>query len=190
MDITTALGGAKGNAHIGVLRRLEKEGFRIRAVAGTSYGGLVAAFYAMGYSPDRIEEIFAAADQTQFYGHAPEDGPSLVGVACISRLLENEVGNRTFADLKLPCALTAVDLKSGQEVLLTKGRLVDAMLATDRTARYFPCPPRRWARTCRWRDAGSRPGDTGSHACAQAAGGRRGVDDAYGRPGAALEHSV
>ncbi|HET9913243.1 MAG TPA: patatin-like phospholipase family protein [Anaerolineales bacterium] len=140
MDITLALGGggAKGNAHIGALRRLEKEGFHIRAIAGTSYGGLVAAFYALGYSPDQIEEIFAAADQTQFYGHAPEDGPSLVGVAGVTRLLEQEVGNRTFADLKIPCALTAVDLKSGQEVLLTKGRLVDAMLATIALPGIFP----------------------------------------------------
>ena len=38
MDIALALGGggAKGNAHIGVLHRLEKEGFKIRALAGTS----------------------------------------------------------------------------------------------------------------------------------------------------------
>ena len=50
MEITIALGGggAKGNAHIGVLRRLEKEGFKIRAVAGTSFGGIVAAMYAAG----------------------------------------------------------------------------------------------------------------------------------------------
>lgn len=140
MDITLALGGggAKGNAHIGVLRQLEKEGFRIRSVAGTSFGGLVAAFYALGYSPDKIEEIFASADQTQFYGHAPEDGPSLIGVAGVAHLLEREVGNRTFADLKLPCALTAVDLKSGNEVLLTKGRLVDAILATIALPGIFP----------------------------------------------------
>ena len=48
MEITLALGGggAKGNAHIGVLRRLEKEGFKIRAVAGTSFGGIVAVMYA------------------------------------------------------------------------------------------------------------------------------------------------
>ena len=42
MDITLALGGggARGNAHIGVLRRLVKEKFRIQAVAGTSFGGI------------------------------------------------------------------------------------------------------------------------------------------------------
>ncbi len=140
MDITLALGGggAKGNAHIGVLRQLEKEGFHVRAVAGTSFGGLVASFYALGYTPDEIEELFASVDQTQFYGHGPDDGPSLIGLAGVTRLLEEKIGNCTFADLKLPCALTAVDLKSGNEVLLSKGRLVDAILATIAMAGVFP----------------------------------------------------
>ncbi|RPI89288.1 MAG: hypothetical protein EHM40_21080 [Chloroflexi bacterium] len=140
MDITVALGGggAKGNAHIGVLRQLEKEGFHIRAVAGTSYGGLIAVFYALGYSPDEIEELFASSDQTQYYGHAPNDGPSLVGLAGVARLLEDKIGDCTFEDLKIPCVLTAVDLKSGNEVLLSRGRVVDAMLATIAIPGIFP----------------------------------------------------
>jgi len=140
MDITLALGGggSKGNAHIGVIRRLEKEGFRIRAVAGTSFGGLVAVFYALGYSADQIEEIFASLDQTQLYGHGPNDGPSLIGLAGVTRYFEGMIGDYTFADLKLPCVLTAVDLKSGREVLLSKGRLVDAILATIAMPGVFP----------------------------------------------------
>jgi NTE family protein len=140
MDITLALGGggAKGNSHIGVIRRLEKEGFRIKGVAGTSFGGIVAALYALGYSPDKIEEVFASVDQTQFYGHAPNDGPSLMGLAGVTRLFEEMIGDCTFADLKLPCVLTAVDLKSGKEVLLSKGRLVDAILATIAMPGIFP----------------------------------------------------
>ncbi|HLO30580.1 MAG TPA: patatin-like phospholipase family protein [Anaerolineales bacterium] len=140
MDVSLALGGggAKGNAHIGVIRRLEKEGFRVRAITGTSFGGIVAAFYALGYSADKIEEIFAACDQTQLYGHAPDDGPSLMGVAGITRWLAETVGDCTFADLKIPCVLTAVDLKSGNEVLLSKGRLIDAILATIALPGIFP----------------------------------------------------
>lgn len=140
MDITLALGGggAKGNSHIGALRQLEKEGFRVKAIAGTSYGGLIAALYALGYSPDELEELFATADQSQYYGHAPNDGPSLVGLAGVTRLLEGRIGDKTFADLKLPCVLTAVDLKSGNEVLLSKGRLVDAILATIAIPGIFP----------------------------------------------------
>lgn len=140
MEITLALGGggAKGNSHIGVIRRLEKEGFRVRGVAGTSYGGLVAVMYALGYSADKIEETLASLDQTQFYGHAPNDGPSLMGLAGVTKLLEERIGDATFADLELPCVLTAVDLKSGREVLLSKGRLVDAMLATIAIPGVFP----------------------------------------------------
>jgi NTE family protein len=140
MDVTLALGagGAKGNAHIGVIRRLEKEGVRIKAVAGTSFGGLVAVFYSLGYSPDEIEEIFASTDQTQLYDHTPNDGPSLMGLAGVSRLLEETIGDRTFDDLKLPCVLTAADLKSGNEVILSKGRLVDAILATIAIPGIFP----------------------------------------------------
>jgi NTE family protein len=140
MDITLALGGggAKGNSHIGVIRRLEREGVRVRGVAGTSFGGLIAVLYALGYSADQLEELFASADPNQFYGHAPNDGPSLMGLAGVTRLLEKRLGDATFADLKLPCVLTAVDLKSGNEVLLTKGRLVDAMLATIAMPGVFP----------------------------------------------------
>jgi NTE family protein len=140
MDITLALGGggAKGNAHLGVIRRLEKEGFRVRAVAGTSFGGLIAVLYALGYSPDKIEELFASLDQNRFYGHLPNEGPSLMGLAGVTRLFEETLGDATFADLKLPCVLTAVDLKSGNEVLLSKGRLVDSMLATIAIPGIFP----------------------------------------------------
>ena len=140
MDITLALGGggAKGNAHIGVLRRLEQEGFQIHAVAGTSFGGLVAVFYALGYSPDEIEKLFDALDQTHLYGHDLKDGPSLLGIAGGAKWLNGIIGSRTFADLKIPCLLTAADLKSGSEILLSEGSLVNAILATTAIPGIFP----------------------------------------------------
>ena len=143
MDITLALGGggAKGNSHIGVIRRLEQEGFQITAVAGTSFGGLVAVFYALGYSPDEIEEMFAARDQTQLYTQPPTDGSSFLGLAGVLVFLEEVIGDRTFADLKIPCVLTATDLNSGREVLLSEGSLVDAISTTIALPGILP--PRR-----------------------------------------------
>lgn len=140
MDITLALGGggAKGNAHIGVLRRLEREGFRVCAVAGTSFGGLVAAFYAAGYTPNEIEDLFAAVDQSRLYGRLPEERPSLLGLGGVRKWLDRTLGERTFADLALPCALTAVDLNCGCEVTLDKGRVRDAVLATIAVPGIFP----------------------------------------------------
>jgi NTE family protein len=140
MDITLALGGggAKGNAHIGVIRRLEQEGFRIKGIAGTSFGGIIAVLYAAGYRPNDLEEMFAALDQRKFYGHGPKDGPSLIGIAGVAQLLEDFLGDRTFEQLRMPCVVTATDLKSGTEVLLSKGRLVDAILATIAMPAVFP----------------------------------------------------
>lgn len=55
-------GGAKGIAHIGVIRELEKRGIKPDYVVGTSFGALVAGFYAIGYSPDQMEEIILNND--------------------------------------------------------------------------------------------------------------------------------
>jgi NTE family protein len=140
MDISVALGGggAKGNSHVGVLRRLEKEHFRIRAIAGTSFGGIVAALFAAGFSPDAIEEIFNRVDQTKLYGRNRTDGPSLLGLIGVTRWLEETLGDCSFRDLKIPCAITAVDLTAGREVVLTEGSLKDAVLASISLPGIFP----------------------------------------------------
>ena len=125
MDISIALGGggAKGNSHIGVLRRLEGEGFKIKAVAGTSFGGIVAALYAAGNSPDKIQNIFCEVDQSRLYSRSAQERPALLGLAGVRNWLDEVVGQRTFADLTIPCALTAVDLNCGCEVILDEGRI-------------------------------------------------------------------
>lgn len=140
MDITLALGGggSKGSSHIGVIRRLEQKGFRIKAIAGTSFGGLVAVFYGLGYSSDEMEEMFASRDQSQLYGHISNDGSSLLGLAGTTAFLQEIIGERTFDDLKIPCILTAADLNSGREVLLSEGSLVEAILATIAMPGIFP----------------------------------------------------
>jgi NTE family protein len=140
MDITLALGGggSRGVAHIGVLRGLEQLGCTIRAVAGSSAGGIVAAVYAAGYSPDEIAERFARVDQSRLLRPSFSEGPGLLGLSTAARVLEEVLGKRTFADLRIPCALTSVDVKSGQELILTEGRLLDAVLATIALPAIFP----------------------------------------------------
>ena len=140
MDITLALGsgGSRGNAHVGVLRVLEREGFRVRAVAGTSAGGIVAAVYAAGYSPDEMEALFSKVDQSKLFWRTLPDGPGLLSLSGAEKLLEEFLGNRTFKDLKFPCSMAAVDIKAGREVILNQGRVVDAVLATIAVPGVFP----------------------------------------------------
>ena len=140
MEITLALGGggAKGNSHIGVIRRLEKEGYQIRSVAGTSFGGLVAILYASGLTPNEIEEVFTSTDQGSLYVRDSNDGPSLLGLAGVRKLLDTTLGDKTFDDLKIPCAVTAVDAKTGNEVVISEGFLRDGVLATIALPGLFP----------------------------------------------------
>ncbi|MBK6793334.1 MAG: patatin-like phospholipase family protein [Anaerolineales bacterium] len=140
MEISLALGGggAKGNAHIGVLRRLEQEGYKICSVAGTSFGGLVAVMYSVGYGPKEIQAIFESIDQKALYGRSPLDGPSLLGLAGVRQLLDKVVGDKTFKDTRIPCAVTAVDINSGAEVIINEGSLRAAVLATIALPGIFP----------------------------------------------------
>ncbi len=146
MDILLALGGggSKGNAHIGVLRVLEREGFRIRAVAGTSAGGMAASVYAAGHHPDVLEAHMSQVDQRSLFGIHFGNEPAIMGVGGILNAMEGLLGDRTFKDLKIPCALTAVNLDTGQEMILHEGRVLDAVMATIAIPGVFP--PRRWGK--------------------------------------------
>jgi NTE family protein len=140
MDITLALGGggSRGASHIGVLRVLERAGYRVRAVAGTSIGSIVASLYASGRTPDEIEEIFANVDQAKLYGWPLSDGPGLLGVRGIMEVLKTYLGESKFGDLKLPCAAVAVDLNSNREIILQEGKVVDAILGSIAVPGLFP----------------------------------------------------
>lgn len=139
-EIVVALGsgGAKGNSHIGVLRRLEQEGYQIAAVAGTSMGALVGAFYAVGYSPNEIEAIFTKVDQSKLYELGLLAQPGLLGLGKVSLFLDEMLGEKTFADTRIPCAFVAADLECNCEVMISSGRLKDAVLASIAVPGVFP----------------------------------------------------
>ena len=60
-------GGAKGMAHIGVIRALEENGIPIDYIAGTSMGAVIGSLYAMGYSPDEMQELISSDDFRNWY---------------------------------------------------------------------------------------------------------------------------
>lgn len=140
MDIALALGGggARGNAHIGVIKKLNYFGFKIKAISGTSAGGIVAAFYASGYSPEEIEDLFSKVDQSKLYSRSPDEGPGILGLVEVSKILDEIFGNKRLEELSIPCGITAVDINHAQEVTLTEGRVVDAILATIALPGIFP----------------------------------------------------
>ena len=132
VDITLALGGggSKGYAHLGVIRALEKRGYRIKAIAGTSAGGMAGAIIAAGFSPKDIIGKIAHLRQENLYGFGR--GPSLLGTNGIEQIIHQFLGDMTFSELQIPCALTAVDLINMKEVNIQEGKVIDGVMATDR----------------------------------------------------------
>lgn len=139
-EISIALGGGgyKGVAHIGVLRALEKAGYRIKAIAGTSIGGLIGAVYAAGYDTYQIENLVKNLDQSKLFSRAHGDGPSIMGLKGVSDILLETLGDVHFKDLKIPFACTSVDIDTGQEYSMNAGRVSDAVLATIAIPGIFP----------------------------------------------------
>ncbi len=140
MEITLALGGGgvRGVAHIGVLRALERHGFKIKAIAGTSAGGLVGAVYAAGFSTEKIEATVKELDQNRSFERSANDQPSLLGLSSVANKLSGLLADCTFDDLQIPFAATAVSLYSGKEIILHKGKVIDAVMATIAVPGVFP----------------------------------------------------
>lgn len=126
-------GGARGLAHIGVLKVLEREGIKVDYLAGTSMGGVIAAAYALGLDPAYMEqEALRLSNITSLVGLVDPSLPwkGLFEGKKVQEYFHSHIGDATFEDAHIPLALVAVDLKKGEEVVIQEGRVVDAVRAT------------------------------------------------------------
>ena len=128
-------GGARGLAHIGVLKVLQREAISIDCISGASMGGVLAAAYAAGLAPAHLEAIALRMSSLRRLVRLvdlrrPRRG-LLAGDKLRAFLAQYIPPELTFADLALPLALEAVDLRTGEEVPLTRGSVLDAVLATS-----------------------------------------------------------
>ncbi len=139
-DISIALGGGgiRGIAHIGVLRKLQQHGYRIKAIAGTSAGGLVGAVYAAGNTADKIEELIYSVDQRHLFSISLNSSPALLNLQGLSKMMSGVLGDKHFSALQIPFACTAVDIESSQEIVINQGRVIEAVLATSAFPGVFP----------------------------------------------------
>ena len=129
-------GGGKGGAHLGVLAVLEELGVPIDIIVGTSVGAL-GVMYAAGVSLADLERFFRQTELRRIAAADPLRA-GLIGPRKREALTVELLGERTFADLPIACAVIAADLVSGREVVLDQGPLVPALLATTAIPGVFP----------------------------------------------------
>ena len=155
-------GGAKGFAHIGVLKVLEQAGVEISFVGGTSMGAVIGGLYASGYNATQIDSIFRNTDfdellkdyiprsSKNFFGKRNDElyafslpfnkfrvgiptalSKGMYNYNLLARLTDKVRHIRDFNKLPIPFLCIATDIETGQEVLLNKGYLPQAMLASS-----------------------------------------------------------
>ncbi|GHT34209.1 hypothetical protein AGMMS49574_21280 [Bacteroidia bacterium] len=122
-------GGAKGFAHIGVLKMLEECRLMPDIISGTSAGSIVGVLYADGYSADKIQELFTGREFSEFaHLQIPKDGIFDSNRFC--KFLKRHLRAKRFEDLKIPLVVVATDLDKGRSHEFRTGPLVDAVVAS------------------------------------------------------------
>jgi NTE family protein len=131
--IGLALGGgaARGFAHIGILRTLLAHGIVPNVVVGTSIGAVVGGSYAAGQL-DALEEWARGLQPRNILGYLDIrlNGSGLIGGDRLASQLEAAIGPTLIEDLPLKFATVATEVRTGHEIWLTRGRMVDAMRAS------------------------------------------------------------
>lgn len=145
IGVALSCGGVKGIAHIGALKALDEAQIPVHTLAGTSMGGAVAAAYAAGLPPQEIERAFRSVRLLDI-AQRDRSGLGLLGRDKIAEKFREVLGgDPTFDQLERSLALVAVDLNSGEEVVMREGSVIDAVLATISVPIVFP-PFRRQGR--------------------------------------------
>ncbi len=133
-----ALGGgvARGLAHIGVLRELEKNDIPIDLIAGTSAGSLAGACYAAGLSPDQIEEIACKLTWADL-GRVTVSRLGFYNSERTETFLKRVLPVSRFDQTRMPLGVVATDLQAGKMVVFTEGEIPLAVRASCAIPCYF-----------------------------------------------------
>ena len=131
--IGLALGGgaARGFAHIGIVRTLLAHGITPDIVVGTSIGAVVGGAYVTGHL-DTLEEWARGLHPRNVLGYLDIrlNGSGLIGGEKLAAQLEAAMGGVLIEDLPVKFATVATEVRTGHEIWLTHGRLVQAMRAS------------------------------------------------------------
>jgi NTE family protein len=128
LGIALGGGGARGIAHLGVLKVLDEMDIRPQAVAGTSFGSIIGAFYCSGYSWREIVRIEKKVKWIKMVDVSFSGG--LMKGDALGRVL-SEYLPATFEELEKPLSVAATNLESGKRVIISSGDLIKGIRASS-----------------------------------------------------------
>lgn len=132
LGLVLGSGGARGLAHIGVLKVLEEVGIPLHCVVGTSAGALVGGLYCAGATPGELEDLlggFSLKGVARILLPTSGEG-GIVDGRRIKKLIEPYAGEKAIEELSPRFACAATDLTSGEEVVFRSGDLLESIRAS------------------------------------------------------------
>jgi len=123
-------GAARGFAHLGVLRALEEFGLTPGIISGVSAGAIAGAFYADGYAPEEILEIYTRKKLFELMQiTVPKQG--IFKASGLKETLRKNLRTTKLENLPIPLIISATNLLEGKTEFFTQGNLVDLILASS-----------------------------------------------------------
>ena len=125
-------GGARGLAHIGAIREIEKRGYEIKSVIGCSVGAIIGGCYCAG-KLDKFEEWVCSLsewDVVRFMDFSLFSKNGIMKGDLLTDTMRELVGDQSIEDLPISFAAVATNLNDHKEVWLTRGDLFDAIRAS------------------------------------------------------------
>lgn len=130
IGIVLSGGGARGIAHLGVLKALEEFGIKPSVISGTSAGAIAGAFYAGGYSLPEIKSIVEKGDFFNL-SNVLIKKQGLFSMKGFEKMYQDYFPNNTFDDLQIPLHVAATDILKGEVVYFSSGNLSQALMASS-----------------------------------------------------------
>ncbi len=126
-------GAVRGFALIPIIKRLEKEDIKISAVSGSSVGSLVGTYYALYGEIDSFFDKVKEMERRDYLKLADPNNPKISlfkGKRIKKFLSDNFFDKKTFKDTKIPLYVCATEINRKKAVYLSRGKLVDAVMAS------------------------------------------------------------
>lgn len=122
-------GGARGFAHLGVIKALKDAGIPIHLIAGSSMGALVASFYGAGIEMDRLYKLSTAFKRKYFLDFTvPKMG--FISGKKVKEFIKVFTHGKNIEELSIPIGIVATDLLTGEKVVFRTGPVADAVRAS------------------------------------------------------------
>lgn len=132
-------GGARGYAHIGVIKILEENGIFPDYVSGTSMGSIIGGMYAYGMTVDELYSFASKVKKLELFDLQPfswlKDG--FMNGNRLVKFLSRLSNNAKVEDTKIPFCSVCCDFKTGKEYVFKKGSLAEAMRASSAVPGVF-----------------------------------------------------